>query len=95
MKMKQMLTIIAILFLTVSSVFAAKKTDVKGLISTSEMIKAGAKATTNAFPNADDVIIADCTKIKYNPNGTFETINDQCLKVLTEKGKRDDRTSAI
>jgi len=95
MKIKQKLTIIAILFLTVSSVFAAKKANVKGLISTSDMIKTGAKVTTNAYPNSDDVIIADCTKIKYRPNGTYETINDQCLKVLTEKGKRDDRTSSI
>ncbi len=95
MKIKLMLSIIVILFLTVSTVFAAKSTDIKGLIPTSEMIKAGKKATTNAYPNSDDVLIADYTKIKYNPNGTYETINDQCLKVLTEKGKRDDRTSSI
>ncbi|MCK5852637.1 DUF3857 domain-containing protein [bacterium] len=95
MKIKQMLSIVVILFLMVSSVFAAKSTEAKGLISTSEMIKAGEKATTNTYPNSDDVLIADYTKIKYNPNGTYETINDQCLKVLTEKGRRDDRTSSI
>ena len=95
MKTKQILIIIAVLFLSVASTFAAKSKNIKGLISTSEMIKAGGKATTNAFPNSDEVIIADYTKTKYNPNGTYESINDQCIKILTEKGKRGNRTSSI
>jgi len=95
MKTKKILILAGILFLSITTSFAEKSEKIKGLISTSEMIKAGKKATTNTFPNSDEVIVADYTKTKYNPNGTYETINDQCIKILTEKGKRQERTSSI
>ncbi|RLD12355.1 MAG: hypothetical protein DRI44_00865 [Chlamydiae bacterium] len=95
MKTKQFLFVIAILFLSVTSILATQKKSDIGLISIPKVINASKKITTNAFPNSDEVIVADFTKTEYYPNGTHQSIYDQCIKVLTEKGKRNQRTSSI
>ena len=87
-------TSVIALFLT-TCIFAAKAADPKDLVSLKNIISAAKKATTNKFPNSDQVILADYTKIKYSPKGAYEKINDSAVKVLTEKGKRESRTSSL
>ena len=93
MKIFRFLTSIVLFVLLSSNTFAANIS--KGLISISEIVKSGKNATTNKFPNSDEVIIADYTKIKYFPNGAHVQYSDSAVKVLTEKGKRDARTSSL
>ena len=41
------------------------------------------------FPDADTVIVNDVERVKYNPDGTYETTEEMWTKILTEKGRRE------
>ena len=41
------------------------------------------------FPDADTVIVDDIERVKYNPDGTYETTEEMWTKILTEKGRRE------
>lgn len=63
-----------------------------GLLDLPAVIKAAAAVDRQRFPNADDVLIDDTILSEYQADGTAVTIDDTCLKVLTEKGRRDNQT---
>ncbi len=56
---------------------------------------AGAAITAAAFPDADDVLVDDYTRVIYADDGTAVTWGDSCVKVLTDKGARDNRTLSL
>jgi transglutaminase-like putative cysteine protease len=57
-----------------------------------DAVKAAAASVDRArFPNADDVLIDDAIVSEYQADGTAVTVDDTCLKVLTEKGRRDHK----
>jgi transglutaminase-like putative cysteine protease len=62
------------------------------LLNRDALIAAAAGITTGAFPNADAVLVDDYVQTRYNADGTYESLNDSCMKILTEKGKRGHRT---
>lgn len=57
--------------------------------------QAGAGVTRAAFPDADDVLVDDHTRVIYQADGTSLTIGDTCVKVLTDKGARDNRVLSL
>ena len=46
--------------------------------------------TSERFPDADVVVVDSFDDIVYNPDGTYVRTNSQTLKILTEKGRRDE-----
>ena len=40
-------------------------------------------------PDADTVIVDDVERVRYNPDGTYETTEEIWTKILTEKGRRE------
>ena len=54
-----------------------------------------AAATAEKYPDSDDVLIDDFIQIEYQPDGTSETWDDTAIKILTEKGKRTNRTLSL
>jgi transglutaminase-like putative cysteine protease len=56
------------------------------------VIKSANKVTKVKYPNADDVLVDDYIYTKYNTDGTSVTWDDTFIKVLTEKGRRDNKT---
>lgn len=46
--------------------------------------------TLERFPDADVVVVDSFDDIVYNPDGTYVRSNIQTLKILTEKGRRDE-----
>lgn len=62
-----------------------------GLLDVPAAIKAAASVDRERFPNADDVLIDDTILVEYQADGTAVTVDDTCLKVLTEKGRRDNQ----
>lgn len=50
------------------------------------------RVTREQYPDADYVIVDDVTRNDYDTNGASLTLSETCLKVLTEKGKRENRT---
>jgi transglutaminase-like putative cysteine protease len=57
----------------------------------SSVLKKAAEATVKKFPDADSVLVGDYEKKIYQPDGTSESWDEVYEKVLTEKGKRDNR----
>ena len=55
-------------------------------------VAAAADVTTGRFPDADAVLVEDVTRIAYRPDGTFIETCESRTKVLTEKGRREERT---
>jgi transglutaminase-like putative cysteine protease len=47
------------------------------------------------YPDSDEVLIDDFIQVEYQPDGTSETWDDTALKILTEKGKRANRTLSL
>ncbi|MCK4983498.1 MAG: DUF3857 and transglutaminase domain-containing protein, partial [Victivallaceae bacterium] len=94
MKLKKLICVVFIFAIAVSTAFSAQNYN-KGLVSTAELIKNGKEVTTNSYPDSDSVIIADFERIKYKPDGSYVSLMDQCCKILTEKGKREERTLSL
>ena len=46
--------------------------------------------TLERFPDADVVVVDGLDDIKYNPDGTYARVSTQTLKILTEKGRREE-----
>ncbi len=44
--------------------------------------------TAESFPDADAVIIEEVERVKYNPDGTYESRSESMTKILTERGRR-------
>jgi len=57
--------------------------------------QSGAAITRAAYPDADDVLVDDYTRVVYEADGRAVTIGDTCVKVLTDKGARDNRTLSV
>ena len=66
--------------------------DTMELLNRDALISTASSITTDTYPNADAVVVDDYSRTVYNADGTYEAINDSCAKVLTEKGKRGNRT---
>ena len=56
------------------------------------VVNASLSVTTNEFPNADTVLIDEFVQTQYQDDGTSVTWDDEYIKILTEKGKRDYQT---
>ena len=51
--------------------------------------------TTDLYPDADCVLVDRHERVRYNPDGTFETTDESWTKLLTEKGRRDESTVSL
>ena len=47
------------------------------------------------YPDADTVVLDDCTRVEYAADGTYTVENDEKILALTEKGRRSLRTVTI
>jgi len=62
---------------------AAYRTDAAAALA------AGRTATADRFPDADTVILANNMHAAYEPDGSDVSWDDEWVKILTEKGRRD------
>jgi len=62
------------------------------LLNVAALQQAGALITTSTYADADLVIVDSYEQARYNVDGTGATLDDTCMKVLTEKGRRDARS---
>lgn len=63
----------------------------QGLLDMAAVLQAAAAVDRDRFPNADDVLIDDAILVEYQADGTAVTLDDTCVKVLTEKGRRGNK----
>jgi transglutaminase-like putative cysteine protease len=67
----------------------------KEFLSVENIAALSQQATTEKYPDSDDVQLDDFTQVQYQPDGTSETWVDTAIKILTEKGKRNHRTQTL
>jgi hypothetical protein len=59
------------------------------------ILRAAADITTNQYPDSDSATV-DCRSVRvYRPDGTGACQDESFVKVLTEKGRRDNRTLSL
>lgn len=59
------------------------------LIDLKKIMSSSAGVTREKYPNADYVLLDEYEYAGYNPDGTFETLDESFIKVMTEKGRRE------
>ncbi|HCE45870.1 MAG TPA: hypothetical protein DET40_20180 [Lentisphaeria bacterium] len=67
----------------------------KGILDRSVVIETTGLVTAEIYPDADEVLLDDTMLIRYKADGTFLIWDDEFIKVLTEKGKRDNLTMSL
>jgi len=84
---------ILFLFLFVISIdISASNPRNLNLLDNNKLISESKNINSLKYPDADDVIVNEHILIRYNSDGTYEQWDDRCIKILTEKGKRQNRT---
>ncbi len=63
-----------------------------GLLDRAKVIEAAKGITPEKYPNSDDILVDDHIFVRYQRDGTAVIWDDTFNKVLTEKGRRDNRT---
>ncbi len=62
------------------------------LLDPDTAIAAASEVNVNQYPNADTVLVDNYCYIRYREDGTFVQWDDNYVKILTEKGKREWQT---
>lgn len=84
--------LLAAAILCVALVARAQEDFSKGLLDREEVMRAAAEATVEKYPNADDVLVDDYIRVRYEADGRAVSWDDTFMKILTEKGKRENKT---
>jgi transglutaminase-like putative cysteine protease len=64
-------------------------------LDSKEILKTGQGITTEKYPDSDDATVERKMLRVYRSDGTGESQDESVVKVLTEKGKRGDRTISL
>ena len=67
----------------------------KEFLELESIIERAAAATPEKYPDSDEVLIDDFIQVRYQADGTSEKWDDTAIKILTEKGKRSNRTLTL
>ena len=51
-------------------------------------LRADDSITCEKYPDADSVVVDEQSRVKYNPDGTYDETSESWTKILTEKGRR-------
>ena len=86
--MKRHLASLLILILSVACIAA----DEHAMLDLDKVREIAVGATKEKFPDAEDVMIDDIISIVYQKDGTSVTWDDTCVKILTDKGVRNNRS---
>ena len=58
-------------------------------------VRADEEITCERFPDADAVVVDERESVAYNPDGTYESESESWTKVLTERGRREERVISL
>jgi transglutaminase-like putative cysteine protease len=65
------------------------------LLDRDAVLRAAAEVTAERYPNADDALVDNAIRSRYEPDGRAVTFDDEYIKVLTEKGRREAMTRSV
>ena len=63
-----------------------------GLVARDAVLATAAQITPERYPNSDEVLVENEIRVTYAADGTSQTWDDEYVKVLTEKGKRNRKS---
>src|SRR5262245_42156529 len=66
-----------------------------GLVDPKPVLAAAASITLTNYPDCDEAIVEKKMVRIYRPDGTGESQDEVFTKILTEKGKRNNRTLSL
>lgn len=95
MRFKAAILLCAILLGVLPASSFAADPNMRVLIDREKVLASAAKADLNRFPDADTVLVDDFEMVEYNPDGSGRHWDENYVKVLTEKGKRETRTLSL
>jgi hypothetical protein len=88
-----------VLFQTWGAAFADTPGKYEGsywvFLDTKQILEAGAGITVAKYPDSDDATVEKKMLRVYRADGTGESQDETVTKVLTEKGKRNNRTLSL
>ena len=92
-------TVRSVCFLLLACAFPSLRADEKtnpfALLNTSHALSAAADITPEKYPNCDTVTVDEKNVQVYKKDGTGVNQDEEFVKILTEKGKKDRRTIAL
>ena len=65
------------------------------LPDTAQVLAHAAVVTAERYPDADTVLVEDLVRESVHPDGTSVQVDDEYVKILTEKGRRDSATRSF
>lgn len=65
------------------------------LLDRAATLQAAQEVTPAKYPDADDVLVDDLIRVRYEADGTAVTTDETWTKVLTEKGRRDNQKLSL
>ena len=87
--MKRVLSLFMLMLILVPCA-VAQETAAVGRLDAAAVIRAAAEVTREKYPNADEVLVDDLIRVRYEKDGASLTTDETWFKVLTEKGRRDN-----
>ena len=88
--MKYLLHSVCFFFLFSLQVLSQAPDYSNGILDKATVTATSSLATPEIYPDADEVLLDDYMLISYKADGTFTVWDDEFVKVLTEKGKREN-----
>ena len=58
-------------------------------------VRADDSVTTERYPDANAVMVDSTTRVSYNPDGTYYMEDENWIKILTEKGRREESSISM
>jgi transglutaminase-like putative cysteine protease len=95
MEIYRMKIVLRTVLIVLTLVLSTAPLSAKEFLSLEKIIAYAASATPEKYPDSDDVLLDDFIQTEYQADGTAETWDDTAIKVLTEKGKRENRTLSL
>jgi transglutaminase-like putative cysteine protease len=81
-----------LIFLAVAFLSGGSRAESQTLINKKEAFERAKQTNSKKFPDSDVVLVDDYEKIVYKPDGTSVSVEEVYEKILTEKGKRENKT---
>jgi len=83
------MTLVLATILVLTTLGYAQDDYANGLLDRDAVIESAKPVTLEAYPNADDVLVDDLIRVRYEADGTAIRWDDTFVKILTDAGKED------
>ena len=69
--------------------------EVAPLLDQAKAIAEAREVTAEKYPNADIVLVAEHQRTSFEADGTYDAVDDEYVKALTEAGRKEARERSM